>query len=158
LSKIISIATAVPGYQHKQDDILSFMQLVYTANEADKRKLRFLYRQSAIDTRYSVVPDYSLSAPDWQFYPASEGLEPFPTLEKRMEWFQTHAPQLSIDAITECAAGKLAHKDITHLITVSCTGLSPGTGSADRGTDGITGQYHTHLGKFYGLLCCHSCA
>jgi predicted naringenin-chalcone synthase len=124
LSKIISIATAVPGYQHKQDDILSFMQLVYTANEADKRKLRFLYRQSAIDTRYSVVPDYSLSAPDWQFYPASEGLEPFPTLEKRMEWFQTHAPQLSIDAITECAAGKLAHKDITHLITVSCTGLS----------------------------------
>ena len=54
------------------------MQRVYAMDETDKRKLRFLYYQSAIDTRYSVLPDYSLNAGDWQFYPATENLEPFP--------------------------------------------------------------------------------
>ena len=58
---------------------LHFMQNVYAMNEVEKRKLRFLYHQSAIETRYSVLPDYSLNADEWQFYPASENLEPFLT-------------------------------------------------------------------------------
>ncbi len=47
------------------------MQQVYAMNEVEKRKLKFLYHQSAIDARYSVLPDYSLNAGEWQFYPAS---------------------------------------------------------------------------------------
>ena len=47
---------------HKQSGILDFMQRVYALNEDDKRKLKFLYRQGGIDTRYSVIPDYSLPA------------------------------------------------------------------------------------------------
>ena len=56
------------------------MQQVYAMNEVDKRKLRFLYHQSGIETRYSVLPDYSLRADDWEFYPAIENLETFPNL------------------------------------------------------------------------------
>ncbi len=124
MSKIISISTSVPEYRHKQEDILVFMQRVYAMNEVDKRKLKFLYHQSAIDTRYSTVPDYSLNADEWQFYPATENLDPFPNLELRMKWFNKTAPRLSINAIEKCVENKIPKEEITHLITVTCTGMS----------------------------------
>lgn len=124
MSKIIAIGTAVPAFRHKQEDILQFMQLIYSFSEADKRRLRFLYHQSHIDTRYSVVPDYSRPCPEWKFYPHTENLEPFPSLELRMTWYHKYAPQLSVNAIRDCIDGKLSESEITHLITVSCTGLS----------------------------------
>lgn len=99
------------------------MQRVYAPDEANRRKLKFLYRQGGIDTRYSVIPDYSLSAAEWQFYPPTENLEPFPTLEWRMQWFQQHAAALSIEAIHDCL-GEVSGQNITHLLTVSCTGMS----------------------------------
>ena len=123
MSKIISIGTAVPGCMHKQSGILDFMQRVYALNEDDKRKLKFLYRQGGIDTRYSVIPDYSLPAAEWEFYSPTENLEPFPKLEKRMQWYQQYAAQLSMGAIEKCLE-KIPGQTITHLITVSCTGMS----------------------------------
>jgi predicted naringenin-chalcone synthase len=124
LSKIVSIGTAVPAYCHQQMDILQFMQQVYAATEADKRKMRFLYHQSGIEQRYSVIPDYSKEIQDWKFYPQSESLEPFPTLELRMTMYSKHAPLLSVDAIRDCLNHAHHPKNITHLITVSCTGMS----------------------------------
>ncbi len=100
------------------------MQRVYAMNEVDKRKLKFLYHQSAIDTRYSVVPDYSLNADEWEFYPPTENLDPFPSLELRMKWFNKTAAPLSINAIEKCIENKISKEEITHLITVSCTGIS----------------------------------
>lgn len=123
MSKIVSIGTAVPAYKHQQDDILDFMQRVYAVNEIEKRKLKFLYHQSGIESRYSVIPDYSLPAEAWQFFPAFENLEPFPSLEKRMQWYSKHAATLSMNAINDCINGH-SGKKITHLITVSCTGMS----------------------------------
>jgi predicted naringenin-chalcone synthase len=123
LSKILSIGTAVPRYKHKQEEILDFMQKVFALNEKDQRKLKFLYRQGGIDTRYSVIPDYSLPASSWQFYPPSENLEPFPKLEQRMQWYQQSASQLSLEAINKCLEN-FSENTITHLITVSCTGMS----------------------------------
>ena len=124
MSKIISIGTAVPAFRHRQQDILQFMQAVYALTEADKRKLRFLYHQSAIDTRYSAIPDYSLTPGDWQFYLPTENLEPFPTLEQRMAWYRQYAAPLSIDAVRDCLGGQIKEQEVTHLITVSCTGMS----------------------------------
>jgi predicted naringenin-chalcone synthase len=123
LSKIISIGTAVPAYKHQQEITLDFMQRVYAFTEADKRKLKFLYRQGGIETRYSVIPDYSLPTAGWKFYSPTENLEPFPKLEKRMQWYQMYAAQLSLQAIDKCIE-KISGQKITHLITVSCTGMS----------------------------------
>jgi predicted naringenin-chalcone synthase len=124
VSKIVSIATAVPQYKHEQENILTFMQNVYAMNEVDKRKMKFLYHQSGINTRYSVLPDYGLPANDWDFYPATENLEPFPNLELRMKWFNKTAPKLSVEAIEKCIENKINKDEITHLITVTCTGMS----------------------------------
>ena len=123
MSKLLSIGTAVPAHKHNQEDILDFMQRVYALNESDKRKLKFLYRQGGIDTRYSIIPDYSLPAAEWRFYSPTENLEPFPKLEQRMKWFQQEAAPLSLQAIAKCVE-KVPHHRITHLITVSCTGMS----------------------------------
>lgn len=124
MSRIISIGTAVPAYCHQQNDILQFMQKVYAVSEAEQRRLRFLYHQSGIQQRYSVIPDYSRDVHDWKFYPQAEGLEPFPGLEQRMAVYHKKAPQLSVDAIRDCIDGVLHANEITHLITVSCTGMS----------------------------------
>lgn len=124
MSKIISIGTAVPAYCHQQMDILEFMQKIYAASETDKRKLRFLYQQSAIKQRYSVIADYSRNINEWKFYPQSENLEPFPSLEQRMAVYNKQAPLLSVDAVRNCLNHVHDPKKITHLITVSCTGMS----------------------------------
>lgn len=100
------------------------MQRIYGWEKDTARKLKTLYQQSGIDTRYSVVPDYSLPAAEWKFYPPTENLEPFPSLEKRMRWYGEHAAALSLKAIGRCLGERWAVRDITHLITVSCTGMS----------------------------------
>lgn len=124
MSKIINIGTALPQYKHRQDDILRFMQKVYAADAPEQRKMKFLYHQSGIHYRHSVIGDYSRSINDWKFYPRSENLEPFPGLEQRMASFNSLAAPLSIDAIRNCTERILPAKAITHLITVSCTGMS----------------------------------
>lgn len=123
MSKIVSIGTAVPEYRHEQQKIFEFMSRVYAINEVEKRKLKFLYKHSGIQTRYSVLKDYSLAAGEWDFFKATENLEPFPSIEKRLNSFREHAAPLSLKAIEDCLKG---HQDqnITHLITVSCTGMS----------------------------------
>jgi predicted naringenin-chalcone synthase len=105
-------------------EILKFMQMVYASSEAEKRKLRFLYQHSGIQQRYSVIGDYSRPVEDWKFYSQTENLEPFPSLEKRMTVYNKQAPLLSVDAIRNCLNHIHNEKEITHLITVSCTGMS----------------------------------
>jgi len=123
LSKIISIGTAVPEFKHEQENIFEFMSRVYAINETEKRKLRFLYKHSGIKNRYSVLSDYSLPASEWNFFTPTENLEPFPSIEKRMKAFREHAASLSLKAIDGCLEN-FRDKKITHLITVSCTGMS----------------------------------
>ena len=123
MADIISIATTVPPYCHAQKDILHFMQDIYGLDETDKRKLSFLYSQSGINTRYSVIKDYAVDKKDWTFIP-KEHPSIFPLLEERMKVYDAAALPLSVKAIEDCIAGIITAKEITHLITVSCTGMS----------------------------------
>ena len=109
---------------HKQDDLYSFADKVYSTDESESRKLKFLYRQSGIGQRYSVIPDYSLPAEERIFFSSSPSLDPVPCLEKRMEWFNKYSPGLSVEAIEKCIKNIIDKNEITHLITVSCTGMS----------------------------------
>src|SRR5215471_14613708 len=100
------------------------MELVFAMNSTDNRKLRFLYQHSGIDHRYSAISDYSHEIVDWKFYPQSENLEPFPSLERRMDLYNKHAGPLSVAAIRDCIKNMIPASEITHLVTVSCTGMS----------------------------------
>jgi predicted naringenin-chalcone synthase len=124
LSQIVSIGTAVPRFKHEQDEILQFMSRIYAFNEKERRTLRYLYHQSGISCRYSVLGDYSQPPGNWTFYPPTENIEPFPSLEERMKVFNRYAAGLSAIAIRNCLDKRAGPGSITHLITVTCTGLS----------------------------------
>ncbi len=124
MSKIISIATGVPSFKHNQSALFDFAEKIYCKDETESRKLKFLYNHSGIEHRYSVIPDYSVAATDRKFFPPATDLEPFPGIEERMRVFNKHAAQLSVTTIEDCIRGKIGKDEITHIITVSCTGLS----------------------------------
>jgi predicted naringenin-chalcone synthase len=128
MSIIAGIATAVPKYKSPQTELADFMTAAHAFEGDEARKLRFLYARSGIETRYSCVPDYIGEINSRELFPKTDDLEPFPNLEKRMELFNTHALPLCIESINGALKESGIDKNnITHLITVSCTGLfAPG--------------------------------
>ncbi|MES2005833.1 MAG: type III polyketide synthase [Bacteroidota bacterium] len=126
MADIISIATAVPDFCHKQSDILHFMQEIYELDDTDKRKLKFLYDHSGITTRYSVIEDYGIESAYRSFIPEEKGAD-FPSLEQRMDVYDIESVVLSVKAIDDCLRDIIPSSAITHLVTVSCTGMrAPG--------------------------------
>jgi prepilin-type processing-associated H-X9-DG protein len=121
---ITSIGTAVPENKFEQSAIARFMERIIE-DETERRKMHAVFRASAINTRHSVLSDYGKEN-GFSFYPNSEGLKPFPTTAQRMQAYRQHACSLSLSAIHDCIS-KTRIKEITHLITVSCTGMyAPG--------------------------------
>lgn len=99
------------------------MQEIYQLPHEEQRKLASLYRHSGIEQRYSVIGDYSAPREKWQFIPQSPGAAS-PLLEQRMELYRQHALPLSLAAVENCLQGHMDASGITHLISVSCTGMS----------------------------------
>ena len=124
---ISSIGTANPEYRTPQDVVLRFMAKAHQLNEEEQKKLTVLYRASGIKTRYSVLKDYA-SSDGYEFFPNNERLEPFPSTGDRMRRYSSSALALARKAIENCLRQtKIDKHDITHLITVSCTGMqAPG--------------------------------
>ncbi len=126
MADIISIGTAVPQYRFDQKNMIRFVDRVYTLDPTERRKLSFMYLQSDISTRYTVVQDYGQEDEQlWNFlHRDEEGNIIVPSIDKRMELYNKEALPLSLASINDCISGYLDKKDITHLITVSCTGMS----------------------------------
>lgn len=126
MSYIIAIETAVPDYCFSQDAFAKFY-LNSTEDETDKRKINIIARKSGISKRYSVVNDFGKDPKDFQFFYPSASLFPEPSLTKRMELYRTEAVKLSVTAVQKIKNINKIKNDITHLITVTCTGLyAPG--------------------------------
>ncbi len=95
----------------------------------EQRKLKALYRLSGIKNRYSVLEDYSRNYGNYRFFPNSENLEPFPGTQARMQVYGKEATRLGVSAVKNCLkeVKDFNLQEITHLITVSCTGMyAPG--------------------------------
>jgi alpha-pyrone synthase len=125
---ITSIGTAVPNLCFKQDDIAAFMERTMQLSYENNRKLKTIFRSSGIATRHSVLEDYGKSS-DFSFYSNTHNFEPFPSTEKRLEAYRRYALPLCIQAIEDCFSGKApsSFHRVTHLLTVSCTGMyAPG--------------------------------
>jgi predicted naringenin-chalcone synthase len=126
VSYIAAIEIAVPEYCHARDTISAFFQNS-TEDEKIKRKIKAVSNKSGIETRYSVINDYSASPDDFTFFPKTKTLEPAPNLSSRMSLFKQHATALSIKAIQKIKHFESIKDSLTHIITVTCTGLfAPG--------------------------------
>lgn len=125
MSFITSIGTANPPNRFTQTQISDFMIRAMGLDKEGADKLRVLYRATGIDSRYSVLQDYG-SSENFNFYPNTPCLEPFPDTARRLELFRKEALKLSRKAVDDCVGGVTGFdiKSITHLIVVSCTGMS----------------------------------
>ena len=128
-STIISIGTAVPDHQIPQQQVVEFMAKAHGFNGKGSSRLKALYRATAIENRYTVVPDYAQSDSNtYKFYGANDLLEPLPSTKKRGELYRKEALNLSVNSVHEAFShANLKADEITHLITISCTGMyAPG--------------------------------
>ncbi|WP_317040423.1 hypothetical protein [Hymenobacter coccineus] len=120
-----AIGTANPPHCLGQQQIADFMAQALEFGADDARRLRALYRVSGIGHRYSVLPDYGRANGDYTFFPNTPGLEPFPSVGQRMAVYRREALPLALAAVADCRrqVPSLDLATVTHLITVSCTGM-----------------------------------
>lgn len=126
MSYITAIGVANPTTRIAQPAIADFMVQAMNLNEGDTRKLKTLFRASGIAYRHSVLDDYARLS-DFTFYP-NNLKHSLPGTKARVELYKKHAPHLSARA-AQAAIEKIAisPNEITHLITISCTGMyAPG--------------------------------
>ncbi|MBV6645465.1 MAG: type III polyketide synthase [Cyclobacteriaceae bacterium] len=124
---ISSIGTATPPLSLPQTSIADFMVKYLELSAEEEKALRVLYRASGISHRGTVLADYADDGV-FHFFPQDQSLEPFPTTQQRMVIFKEEALFLAMQAAEQCLEkSTVKGQHITHLITVSCTGMyAPG--------------------------------
>jgi predicted naringenin-chalcone synthase len=151
---IAGIGTAVPEYQIEQSDAAEQASQLSCQTLAQQRLLKTLYRRAGVHTRHSVLLEScSNGSPAQQsFYTATrpEG----PSTAERMAVYASHASPLAMAAARRAlVSSDVEPGEISHLITVSCSGFSaPGVDLAllaELGFHASTSR--THI----GFMGCH---
>lgn len=125
---ITGIGTAVPRFRSPQKKVVDFMAEALQLTATQVGRLEILYQNSGIDFRHSVLDDFAKKRGSYQFFP-NKKTDKFPSTAKRMELYKQNALPLALQAIHDCFSSLKSFKpqQITHLITVSCTGMyAPG--------------------------------
>ncbi len=129
-SCISAIGTANPNHRIPQNDIYPFMVRAFNLDNNNALRLKQIYDHSGIGYRYSVLPDFGkLNGESPEFFNCSTDPDLFPGTGKRMEMYRDKASSLAAIAAKKCldTCGAEFSSRITHLITVSCTGMyAPG--------------------------------
>jgi predicted naringenin-chalcone synthase len=149
-SNIISLGTAVPKYKYAQSDLAKFMhQRLDKNDERLGRVFRLLYEKTSIDTRYSVLPDFSGNSKNAKLF-LNEDKEP--KVEQRLAIYKKEAANLGEAAVSSCLKKtKVQASEITHLISVSCTGMSaPGIEIELKKQLKLNADTQTHAVNFVG--------
>lgn len=124
MSYITAIGTAVPDNCFSQE-VLSTFYMNSTNDETFKRKIKIVAGKTGISQRYSVLKDFVGDSTNAELF--SQSSENEPGLTERMMLYKKYATQLSLNAIRQIENIDNLKKEITHIITVTCTGLfAPG--------------------------------
>jgi len=132
---ILGIGTAVPPTTIDQITGLRVAESLCRPTEERATWLPGIYGQSGIRTRHmmmagEVVQDMLGKTCHSQsiFLPTGEPGDPGPTTAERMLYYVEHASPLATEAAQKAIENSgIAPRDLTHLVTVSCTGFhAPG--------------------------------
>lgn len=155
---IHGLATAVPPHHHTQERAAEFVQEHASENRAIRRIIRSLYRNSGIDKRHTVIPDWRVTGEPSLFFEADGSPRPVPDTRVRNDVYEREARKLYVELarrLVEEAPGFEA-ADVTHVITVSCTGFyAPGPDYdvvRALGLPGSTLRYHLGFMGCYAAL------
>jgi len=125
MSVILDISTTVPEHSLAKEELVKFYTHALEASGMPviTKKLSFLTEKVKISNRYSCIPDYKGNT-----YKLFTEDNYFPSVEKRMQVYKDNILPLAVKTTNEILLkNNIKPDDITHLITVSCTGLfAPG--------------------------------
>ena len=125
--QITGIGTAVPQYQANSQASATFASKISCATTSETRKVKALYRRTGIDQRGSVLlEEHAVSDIVNEFYaPAENKQDRGPGTKVRNDRYRSEAPALAKRAASAALqASGLMSEEITHLVTVSCTGFN----------------------------------
>jgi predicted naringenin-chalcone synthase len=154
---LAGLGTATPEHSLTQKDAAELHATFCRIDDRRGRTLRALYRRSGVERRKCAILDATDGPlPQRQsFYPpARDEADRGPATSRRMEVYEAVAPGLAAEAAERALAdADLSADDVSHLVTVSCTGfIAPGLDARvieslglPRGTD------RTHV----GFMGCH---
>ena len=122
---IHQIETSLPEHAYRQEDLRDIMKDIVGQTEREKRIIHHLYSKSGIKTRYSVVDDFKERESPQLFF---NGQGASPGTKSRNDLYIEQSRKLYIDVAKKLLRGsQFSADDITHLVTVSCTGFyAPG--------------------------------
>ncbi|MDB5119256.1 MAG: type polyketide synthase [Sphingobacteriales bacterium] len=128
-SCISAIGIANPPFKISQQAIYPFMVKAFDLQSNDAQRLKKIYDQSGINYRYSVLSDFdALNSSKPAFFQNSPD-QLFPGTRQRLLIYEKWAADIGCKAAMHCfeqLGNNIADK-ITHVITVSCTGMhAPG--------------------------------
>jgi predicted naringenin-chalcone synthase len=127
-ANILGFGTATPRFTIPQEDAAAIAATLCPASEEYRQLLPILYRQTGIKQRGSVVLHSKCDGqnPPQDFFRVAQSADDLgPSTADRMQLYETHATQLAATASHRALSDAgLGPKDITHLVTVSCSGFS----------------------------------
>ena len=122
------IETLVPPYLYRQEYARDRM-MEWLPGKRARRLIRGIYDRSGIETRFSVLPDFGLESDPVMFRTDASGALNEPTTEERNRYFARWSGDMSVEVSRNALDQDHGFDpaDITHVITVSCTGFyNPG--------------------------------
>lgn len=125
MAHILDIATAVPEFTVSKEELVEFYSkgLTSMGSEPIKQKLSFLNEKTKIQKRYSCIPDFNMK--DYELFTNGDFNQ---SIEKRTTIYKEKILPLASKAIDKLLLKtNVKPEEITHLITVTCTGVfAPG--------------------------------
>ena len=155
-----AISTAVPSTILVQEEVRDVFATQPGLNRLAQRIVATSFNVSGIETRYTVLEELSRDAhPDEPvFFDIDSGELLLPGTKARNEIYAEHATRLYVDAgraAIEACPGVEA-SDITHVVTVSCTGFyAPGPDfmvARELGLDAGVERYHLGFMGCYAAI------
>jgi predicted naringenin-chalcone synthase len=121
---IQNIATAVPEQSYKQSFLREQMKKYVAQKEASKRIIHRIYTKSGIEKRHTVIDDFHSNG-DPRFFFQSDGSLSTPSTGTRNQLYTQKAKPLWVQTARKTINqnSSVDKTDITHIITVSCTGF-----------------------------------
>lgn len=129
-ARILGIGTALPRESMAQHEAAEVAVGLSCRTPLQSERLRRLYRLCGVESRRSVLLEPRKNGGPSQTFlrPPADESDGGPTIQERMQAYATHAPRLATEAAQKALADAgVPPADITHLVTVSCTGFfAPG--------------------------------
>jgi predicted naringenin-chalcone synthase len=157
---ILGLGSAVPPIRVRQEDAAAVARVVTGCDERQGALLATLYRQTEIDARHMVPGQHELVAALEHVAQGRNGCVPRDPAERgpgtaeRMQLYAREVLGLAQPAAAQALEqARVAASEITHLVTVSCTGFAaPGL---DMGLIETLGLVRSVQRTHVGFMGCH---